>query len=402
MSTRYQRLTKSGGPKGFQYYYGTIEKEVIVGGTPSDPDYDYNGIDFEGFIFMGNKHGKDDDPWGEKSVKRYCLSKVCSKSPQKIKPFEYMKTEASIRVILPVFNDEHPLFNGVYTGELQNGIPHGNGEFIFNFGLLYYVGEFLDGTFCGQGKLYCAEYSQNSVGMSLIYDGGWKDCDFNGHGVEYYYNGEVKTEGEWKDGELTSAKIYAYGRLIYEGGIKNGLYHGIGTIYNNDSDNKPYWHGEFKDGKRSSPLGKYEYAPPLYHALHGFKGIYTGEMLNEKPAGFGKFVSDDGILLYEGEWDGDNLKAGKLYYPNGNLKYDGSFLYDRPYGDEIGRLYRQDGTLAYEGSYTHGSSFDGATGNGKLYAEDGVTVIYEGFVGKGKPWQESGAPVGTPFAAPDR
>ena len=51
---------------------------------------------------------------------------------------------------------------------------------------------------------------------------------------------------------------------------------------------------------------------------------------------------------------------GKLYYENGNIKYEGDFYSGKyggdKYSDYIGKgiLYRQDGTIEYKGKFKYG------------------------------------------------
>jgi antitoxin component YwqK of YwqJK toxin-antitoxin module len=49
---------------------------------------------------------------------------------------------------------------------------------------------------CADG--YDRDYYPNG---NLLYEGEWKDGWRNGQGKEYYENGKLKYEGEWKDYE---------------------------------------------------------------------------------------------------------------------------------------------------------------------------------------------------------
>lgn len=79
---------------------------------------------------------------------------------------------------------------GVYVGELQNGIPHGQGVYTFPEGHIY-VGEFKNGFFYGHGEL---SFNDNK------YVGEFKDDLFHGRGILYFADGD-KLECDWEEGE---------------------------------------------------------------------------------------------------------------------------------------------------------------------------------------------------------
>ena len=85
--------------------------------------------------------------------------------------------------------------------------------------------------------------------MKIIkYEGEWKDGKANGHGIEYYENGNKCLEGEWKDGELNGQGILYYenGNKRYKGECKDSKPHGQGIEYNEDEEKIN--EGEFVDG----------------------------------------------------------------------------------------------------------------------------------------------------------
>ena len=84
---------------------------------------------------------------------------------------------------------------------------------------------------------------------------------WNGKGIEYYYNGELKFEGEYKNGERNGkGKEYESEednfRLIYEGESLNGKRNGKGKEYYND---KLEFEGEYLNGKKWNGKGKEYY-----------------------------------------------------------------------------------------------------------------------------------------------
>ncbi len=98
-------------------------------------------------------------------------------------------------------------------------------------------------------------YSKKSTYMSSFQEAIYNDegvklyeGDTNGTGVEYYSNGLIMYEGEYKDGVRNGKGFYYYpdGNLKYEGEFEDGEYSGEGILYYDDGKLK--YEGEFKDG----------------------------------------------------------------------------------------------------------------------------------------------------------
>lgn len=97
-----------------------------------------------------------------------------------------------------------------YTGDIQNGKYHGQGEYFFKGQNLVYRGTFVEGRQHGQGVLSLASTSE------AIYDGTWELGRKNGlgnylYGLEEYYN------GEWKNDEKEGNGFFSF-----QGGSYNG------------------------------------------------------------------------------------------------------------------------------------------------------------------------------------
>lgn len=117
--------------------------------------------------------------------------------------------------------------SGTYTGDMLDGLFHGNGRFEWNDGMSYdgewahgvqtgygtftwangnvYEGEWLNGAMHGTGTLTWAEGD--------IYSGEWTEGIRTGYGTYYWPNGDVY-EGEWVDGVRTGQ-----GTLTFANGI---------------------------------------------------------------------------------------------------------------------------------------------------------------------------------------
>ena len=61
--------------------------------------------------------------------------------------------------------------NIIYEGQLRDDVYHGFGRYIYSNGN-YYIGNWVDGKRCGQGKLVTTE--------GKIYEGIWKNSSYLG------------------------------------------------------------------------------------------------------------------------------------------------------------------------------------------------------------------------------
>ena len=78
---------------------------------------------------------------------------------------------------------------------------------------------------------------------------------------------------------------------------------------------------------------------------------------------------------YEGEYlNGERNGKGKEYYKNGDLEFEGEYLY----GYKLKGKYYIDDYLEYEGEFLYNKKY-----NGKGYDENG-NIIYELINGNGK------------------
>ena len=91
----------------------------------------------------------------------------------------------------------------VYTGELVNGWPEGEGTITFVNGGKY-VGYWKNGKYDGYGTITFANGAK--------YVGGWENGKYNGRGTFYYENGD-RYDGKWVDnimegkGKLTKKAV---------------------------------------------------------------------------------------------------------------------------------------------------------------------------------------------------
>ena len=164
-----------------------------------------------------------------------------------------------------------------------------------NFGIFmekngdYYMGDFKDGKFEGQGEL--------EVQGKFRYKGNFKNDVIEGKGwMENFENG-TKYEGDWKEGEETGTGVLIFpDGTRYKGDFKNGLYNGNGTMIFINGDR---FEGEFVEGCIKGK-GKYE-----WNNGEKYEGDYEDFMKN----GYGKFFWNED-KFYEGMWL-NNKQHGK-------------------------------------------------------------------------------------------
>lgn len=109
---------------------------------------------------------------------------------------------------------------GVYTGQLEDGVPHGAGKFDYsdsdgnNF---TYEGEFKEGEFCGYGILH---FSTGHKHCGIFENGR-----LNGYATLYNPDGYITSQGQFLNGKLSGmGAIYdGVGNLLYKGSFVDGI-----------------------------------------------------------------------------------------------------------------------------------------------------------------------------------
>lgn len=190
--------------------------------------------------------------------------------------------------------------DGVYIGQMKDGIRNGQGKFTWTDGAVY-EGEWKDDKRTGQGV-----YTWTS---GNVYDGEWKDGKQDGRGKYTWADGNVY-DGEWKDGKRSGqGKLIWTSGSVYEGEWKDDNQNGQGKL---TWVNGNVYEGGWKDGKRNGQ-GKFTWS-------NG--DVYEGEWKDNTRHGQGKYTWSSGEV-YEGGWiDGKYSGQGKLTWPSGSA-YEG-------------------------------------------------------------------------------
>ena len=278
------------------------------------------------------------------------------------------------------YNNKHLL---IYEGEYLNGERNGKGKEYNCFCKLEFEGEYLNGKRNGKGKEYNInggiqfegeylnderygigkDYSDNELFEGIYLNGkifnGLKydklnQCyNLNGKLKEYYFNGELKYEGEYLNGKRNGKGIeynidgniqfdgeYLNDK-IWKGKIYDNLNNTISEINNGKGHIKEFdcngyliFKGEYLNGERNGKGKEYDYS-----------GIeFEGEYLNGKRNGKGKEFDSDGNIVYEGEYLYGFKIKGK-YYKKRKLNFEGEFRYDKIWN---GKSYDENGNIIYE------------------------------------------------------
>ena len=317
---------------------------------------------------------------------------------------DIVKHNKRLQKIININNINYLLFSGRYiVYEKEGKVNEKEGkvkEYNIDNDILIFEGDYLNGKRHGKGKLYYPDGNK-------LFEGEFLNGKKNGKGKEFYVNGNLLFEGVYLNGnkwngigyelntnnilfELKNGKgkvkeyIFSFGILVFEGEYLYGERNGKGKIYDYNS-NKILFEGEYLYGNKWKGKG-YDLNNNLVYELKNGKGfvkeydhhggnlIREGKYKNGKLNGKGKVYLYDKII-YDGEFINGLVEGkGKQYNSNGNLMFEGEFLYNyKIRGKEY--VNRK---LEYEGEFRFYIKW-----NGKGYDENG-NVIYELINGNGK------------------
>ena len=156
---------------------------------------------------------------------------------------------------------DHGIYAGVYTGAMENGLPHGWGRIEFDNERGIYEGQWAYGRRHGFGR--------NEYANGDIYEGYWHESLSSGQGTMFFGASGWRAEGQWYGGRLNGPGILydAQGNKYFEGYFVNHQRQGQGTTF-------------FPDGTRR----------------------YDGQWYNDVEHGQGTLYDADGQVIFSGEW----------------------------------------------------------------------------------------------------
>lgn len=234
----------------------------------------------------------------------------------------------------------------IYEGFFYNDKPHKYGRSIDLLGNMY-VGEWLNGTFCGKGS-YFSNNKENPLEPCEI------SRDIEKNAKEFHNKKESTTifqcissfyEGEWRDN-----KRHGYGKDIWSDGSQ--------------------YEGFFHEGKKQGK-GKMEWNDG---------SRYVGEFVNDKIHGFGEYSWKDG-RVYFGEWRDNHMNGKGLFTWEDGKSYEGDYLQDLKHGYGV---FQWSNGEKYMGMWKQGKQ----EGLGRFFNENGEEKKGEWVDGKLIKWLE--------------
>ena len=236
----------------------------------------------------------------------------------------------------------------------------------------YYQGEMVGFQPDGFGRYYDAS-------SSLKYEGQWADGQFDGHGMYFFYSGNV-FEGCFRNGKMDGPGVlYDVQGIVIERGYFNHLQIEDPPPLPLRSPPEPL-HESQTSHPPSTPSHTITMGGSGYGTVRDAQGaiIYEGELENGVFQGTGSLFYE-GVLKYKGSFD-QGLFSGKgtLYYPSGNIQCTGGFFHGKREGycqvffDSSSRAVWKSGFFVN----------DKREGFGTDFASSGV-VDYQGYFRRG-------------------
>ena len=196
---------------------------------------------------------------------------------------EYMLEQHDLETFTGYVED-YDTGDGLYTGDLDYGIPQGNGTKVWDDGA-HYEGGWDFGNLHGEGTYTWAN--------GTTYTGSWNQGQQHGTGTMTWSDGTSYT-GEWVNGIRHGYGTYTWpDGSIYEGDWENGSQHGYGTMTLVDSGT---YTGYFSEGSREGE-GTYTW---------NNGDSFTGEWLDGQRTGYGTYTWADGGEL-SGYWENNEF-----------------------------------------------------------------------------------------------
>jgi antitoxin component YwqK of YwqJK toxin-antitoxin module len=210
----------------------------------------------------------------------------------------------------------------------------------------------------------------------------------NGPSKEYYENGKLKSEGDFKKGRKEGSwKFYDKdGQIECEVSYKEDKkYEGVWKLYNEDGF---YLQESYKEGKREGlwKIHYRQYQSVVEHNVYKQEGNYK----NDEKNGIWKFYDENNNLVGEVYFE-DGKKNGvfKEYNKHGRLRKEGSYKGDKKKGSW--KFYDKDGQIECELLYKEGEKFKGINKefdtSGYLETEE---IWEDGYVVERKRFNEKG------------
>ena len=254
-----------------------------------------------------------------------------------------------------VQNEYYPDGKLKASGTYRNGIPEG-----------------IRREYSKEGEIERSFIYRNGyvIGEGIVKEDGAKE----GHWKEYYNDGTLRSEGDYKEGKPVGEWKYFYpggteeqsgkysitgkmtgkwkwffenSQLMIEEEYINGLKDGMHTEY--EENGKKIEEGEYLKGLEEGPW--FTVSGDYFERGTYRDGLKTGKWTSVYL--FGKDNKTDSILSFTGNFVEDNPDGKHIYYwENGKIKDEGNYIAGKKDGDWI--KYNSDGTLFLIVTYQNG------------------------------------------------
>lgn len=165
--------------------------------------------------------------------------------------------------------------DGYYVGETKDGLMHGRGTRYWDYDDKKWVGEWAEGEACGHVVVSFGDFVvydgnmehglPNGQGIytdmnnGQRYEGSFVDFKREGEGVLYTEEGDKIYDGEWKNGKYHGyGQYFLRGQCRYEGNWENGKRNGEGIAY--DQNGVEEYNGLWKEDSRLNDIDRIKVA----------------------------------------------------------------------------------------------------------------------------------------------
>lgn len=165
--------------------------------------------------------------------------------------------------------------DGYYVGQTQNGLMHGHGTRYWDYDDKKWEGDWENGEACGHVVVTFGDFVvfegnmehglPNGQGVYIDmnsgqrYEGNFVDFQRDGEGILYTEDGYKIYDGEWKNNKYNGyGQYFLRGQCRYEGNWENGKRNGDGIAY--DQNGNEEYNGPWKDDVRLNDIDRIEVA----------------------------------------------------------------------------------------------------------------------------------------------
>ena len=165
--------------------------------------------------------------------------------------------------------------DGYYEGETKNGLMHGHGTRYWDENNRKWAGEWSEGKACGHVVVSFGDFIAydgqmenglpngqgvyTDINSGQRYEGNFVDFKREGEGTLYTESGDKIYEGEWKNNKYHGYGMYFLrGQCRYDGLWENGKRNGDGVAYNEKGVEE--YNGPWKDDVRLNDIDRIKVA----------------------------------------------------------------------------------------------------------------------------------------------